>query len=202
MTSAASSPLWPESSGLSLDTSFVSNRLPVTCYRTLHWKLAFRRAARAGIALVLALLAVLLFGRIPGKRNFSLSLSATELASLITPEPREFPVRLEREPLRLNWSARILHRLEEAERRELNPHFRDDIRIAWVTTLFALRSEPQPFVRATYACLGVHPDQVWPRIVAFRKWMLGAEYEAWVPETSSPKKPAQSVTAAGEEKIA
>jgi hypothetical protein len=97
-------------------------------------------------------------------------------------------------------SGRVLLRLEQAERKETDPHYRDDIRIAWITVLYALRSEPQPHVRATYAVLGVHPDQVFAKIQAFRQWVLAADYDTFFPEVNSPKKPNQSIKNPGGER--
>ncbi|MGB6774613.1 MAG: hypothetical protein WBE45_09560 [Terriglobales bacterium] len=83
---------------------------------------------------------------------------------------------------------RILARLEDAEWCEVNPHFQDDIRIAWLTVLHAARDDCllcTPHVWATYMVVGLHPDNVWPSIVARREFLLGA--------SSPPKKPVQSV---------
>jgi len=93
---------------------------------------------------------------------------------------------------------RILLRLEQAEARELNPHFQDDYRIAWIAVLRASRGETEPLVSATYTVLGLHPDKVWPAIVARRHAQTGRHYEAifggdLYPEASSPKKPVRSV---------
>jgi hypothetical protein len=99
---------------------------------------------------------------------------------------------------------RILARLEEAEVSELNPHFRDDYRIAWITVLEAWRGSPSPHVVATYTVLGRHPDRVWDWITAWRKAKLGKNYSAWYDENGnlrpelpistaiSPRKPVQS----------
>ena len=57
----------------------------------------------------------------------------------------------------------------------------------------ASRGNPQPHVEATYRVLGLHPDKVWPAIVAQRKALLGTEYEKIWPELA-PKKPVRSVT--------
>jgi len=89
--------------------------------------------------------------------------------------------------------ARILSRLEAAEAREVDPHFRDDIRIAWITVLRASRGEPSPHVSATYTVLGLHPDRVWPAIIERRRALLGWRYEAFVGVELPPKKPSQSV---------
>lgn len=109
-----------------------------------------------------------------------------------------------------DFPVRVLIRLEQAEKHELNPHLRDDIRIAWITALYAHRGNPQPAIDATYRVLGIHPDKVWPAIVARRKAMLGSAYacvydatgnlqpggwQQWVIDgtPSSPKKPVRSV---------
>lgn len=91
-------------------------------------------------------------------------------------------------------SERVLARLNQAEDREPNVWFRDDIRIAWITVLRAARGEAIPHVTATYAVLGLHPDKVWPAIMARRRAQLGTLYEAFYPfETAPPKKPSASV---------
>jgi hypothetical protein len=83
-------------------------------------------------------------------------------------------------------AQRILFRLEQAEWRESDPHFRDDLRIA---VLRSDRGERLPHVSASYAVLGLHPDKVWPAILARRRALLGIE-------SSPAKKPVQSVRAA------
>lgn len=97
---------------------------------------------------------------------------------------------------------RVLVRLQSAESKESNPHFRDDYRIAWITTMLAARGNPIAHVEATYRVLGLHPDKVWSAHVAMRKAKLGALYHEFFPERASlrssvsslpPKKPAQSV---------
>jgi hypothetical protein len=100
---------------------------------------------------------------------------------------------------------RVLSRLEQAEASVLNPHLRDDYRIAWITVLWAAREEwnqCSPHVAATYHVLRMHPDKVWPWIVAWRKAKFGSEYTAFYDEngnwrtetlacTQPPKKPVQ-----------
>ena len=164
----------------------------MTGIMSTSWRRSLRYAGRAAIALVLSLLTVLLFARIPAKRNSLEVLSPSELSRGISLDAREGHVHTEACSLS-ELSGRVLLQLERAEQKETDPWYRDDLRIAWITTLYALRGEPQPHVRATYAVLGVHPDQVFRKITAFRKWVLGAEYSAFFPETSSPKKPVQSV---------
>jgi hypothetical protein len=88
---------------------------------------------------------------------------------------------------------RILDQLELAEASELNPHFQDDYRIAWIIVLRASHGIPEPHVSASYAVLGLHPDNVWPSIVARRRAQLGPYYEEFFGVELPPKKPAASV---------
>jgi hypothetical protein len=88
---------------------------------------------------------------------------------------------------------RILSRLELAERREPNPHFRDDYRIAWITVLRIARGDPFPHVVATYTVIGLHPEKVWPAILARRKALLGPLLQEFSGESLPPKKPVRSV---------
>jgi hypothetical protein len=101
-------------------------------------------------------------------------------------------------------TERILAGLEAAELHETNPHFQDDYRIAWITVLRAGRGQWIPHISATYAVLGLHPNRVWPAIVARRKKKCGRYYELFYPNDSiefvgdlvaplPPKKPLQSV---------
>ena len=90
---------------------------------------------------------------------------------------------------------RILLRLGTAEAREVNPHFQDDYRIAWITVLRASRGALHPHVTATYAVLGLHPDKVWPAVLERRRALLGPGVfwkENFLAELP-PKKPVQSV---------
>ena len=89
--------------------------------------------------------------------------------------------------------GRILSQLEDAEAREVNPHFQDDYRIAWITVLRASRGEPGAHRSATYTVLGLHPDRVWPAIIERRKALLGSRYGEWFGVELPPKKPSQSV---------
>jgi hypothetical protein len=99
---------------------------------------------------------------------------------------------LPQEP-KLRFSDRVVVRLAEAEWKEIDAWYRDDYRIARVTVGFARSGSPIPHVEACYRVLGVHPDQVWPRIVARRQAFFGAEYETFFGKASSPKKPVRSV---------
>jgi hypothetical protein len=81
----------------------------------------------------------------------------------------------------------ILDYLASAELREDDVWLRDDVRIAWITVLNASQGSPIPHVAATYAVLGLHPDKVWPAILARREALLGK------PSPSSPKKQPEPV---------
>jgi hypothetical protein len=105
------------------------------------------------------------------------------------------------EPIHFPLSERILSRLERAEAHEPNPHLQADYRIAWITVIRASRGELWPHVTATYEVLGLHPDKVWPAILARRKALLGPLYEAFYGVSLPPKKPPQSA-AVGEWKRA
>jgi hypothetical protein len=88
-------------------------------------------------------------------------------------------------------TRRVLFRLEQAELSELNPHLRDDYRIAWIVALYAMSGDSQPLVAATYRVLGLHPEKVWSAIVARRKAYLGPLYEEFWGAELPPKKPVQ-----------
>jgi hypothetical protein len=106
---------------------------------------------------------------------------------------------------RIPLAQRIIGRLLQAEARETDPWTRDSYAIARLTVASAARGERNPHVLATYSFLGLHPDKVWPAIVARRRSMLGQHYDAWYDESglqrTSPdhqlpaKKPPQSVRA-------
>lgn len=90
-------------------------------------------------------------------------------------------------------AGRVLSRLAQAEACELNPHYRDDLRIARLTVAYAASGEAvlcSPDVLASYVVLGLHPQKVWPAIQARRK-ALGLREETGAPPV--PKKAAQSV---------
>lgn len=105
------------------------------------------------------------------------------------------PHLLESKALPLEWllapkdpaslTDRILARLIQQEAHEVNPHVRDDLRIAWLLVLHCMRGdavECTPHVLATQEVLGLHPDKVYPSILARRKALLGRE-ENHVPTT-------------------
>lgn len=96
--------------------------------------------------------------------------------------------------LSIDRSERVLAYLELSEKKETDPWLRDDIRIAWITVLYAASGNQQPHVDANYRVLGCHPLDVWPRIVARREAMLGGEYSNFFDGAVSPRKPAASVS--------
>jgi hypothetical protein len=102
---------------------------------------------------------------------------------------------------------RILFHLAYTEAHEANPHFRTDIRIAWIAVKWASDGIPElspyrllpPHVAATFAVLNCHPDEVWPRILQVRQEKLGAEYSEWydasgISKPDIPKKKSESVS--------
>jgi hypothetical protein len=80
----------------------------------------------------------------------------------------------------------VLAHLERAELKECDPWLRDDLRIAWITVLYAAQGNPQAHIDASYNVLGIHPDKVWPAIEARRAALLGKPHPR--------KKPAASIT--------
>lgn len=84
----------------------------------------------------------------------------------------------------LQLTERVLAYLETAEKKEIDPWLRDDVRIAWITVDWSQYGVPEsswhrnspPHSAATYQVLQSLPDEVWPRIVAKRKEKLGSEY--------------------------
>lgn len=79
-------------------------------------------------------------------------------------------------------SERVLAYLASAERSEDDVWLRDDIRIAWITVLYAANGYSEPAVSATYQVLGLHPNKVYAAILERDRAILG-----------TPKKPVESV---------
>lgn len=83
-------------------------------------------------------------------------------------------------------AARIIARIEAAERKEINPHLRTDLRIAQLVVAWSADGvlgwcvySQSPFAAAVRQILHCPPEEVWPRIIAERKSKLGAEYSDW-----------------------
>jgi hypothetical protein len=109
-------------------------------------------------------------------------------------------------------TERVLAYLEQAEKKEIDPWLRDDLRIAWITAKWSQHGVPEwawhryspAHSAATYQVLSCLPDEVWPRILAKRKSQLGSLYSAVYDENDllreegssagplPPKKPARS----------
>ena len=88
-------------------------------------------------------------------------------------------------------TQRILVRLAEAEAQETDAWLRDDLRIARLIVAYSANCEAvlcAPHVLASYRVLRLHPEKVWPAILARRDALgpLGVS-------TAPPKKPPQSV---------
>lgn len=89
---------------------------------------------------------------------------------LMFPQPIDFGAR---------FSERVLDRLWQARDEERNHHLLDDLIVAWQTVSLAAQGSPIPFVEASYNVLGCHPDYVFQRLMARRRWNLGLEYSLW-----------------------
>lgn len=74
---------------------------------------------------------------------------------------------------------RVLDRIWEGEQEEADVHLRSDYRQAWICVSLCSRGETQPFVESSYRLYGIHPDKVWPHILATRKAKLGEEFIDW-----------------------
>lgn len=92
----------------------------------------------------------------------------------------------------------ILDYLRSAENAELDPWICDDLRIAWLTVLYAAQNYPHPFVAAEYKVLGCHPDRLQELLTERRKALLGRLYNDFYPTTEAPpKKPPKSERLSG-----
>jgi hypothetical protein len=95
---------------------------------------------------------------------------------------------------------RVLAHLTLAEAKEINPHYRDDIRIAWLTCQWAFDGVLEPHVAASYRVLGVHPNSVWDKLTERRQALLGDEYPDFYDAAGNmrpdvPKKPVTGIPA-------
>jgi hypothetical protein len=89
-------------------------------------------------------------------------------------------------------SQSVLAYLAQREEIESDVWLRDDLRISWLTVLYASRGYQAPAISASYQVLGLHPDKVFPAILERRRGLLGSEYEqfAAVPPEPTEKKAA------------
>ncbi len=76
-------------------------------------------------------------------------------------------------PFQPSFADRVLARLIQAEAHESDPWYRDDCRQAFIVLSLALKGESQPFVSASYRMYGLHPDKLYPAILARREALLG-----------------------------
>jgi hypothetical protein len=90
--------------------------------------------------------------------------------------------RLEAKALPLDWllgpksasfTDRVLARLIQSEAHEADIWLRDDYRQAFITVSLAAQGSPIPFVEASYRMYGLHPDRLYPAILARRGSLLG-----------------------------
>jgi hypothetical protein len=111
------------------------------------------------------------------------------------------PLSPESERPGVELTEHVLEYLEQAEKTEIDPWVRDDLRISWITVQWAQHGVPEwswrrnssPYVAATYQVLHCDPDEVWPRILKQRAQKLGALHAKVFGAASSPRKPVRSV---------
>lgn len=90
-------------------------------------------------------------------------------------------------------TERILLRLAEQEKAEPDVWLRDDIRIAWITVLYAARGYSEPQVAATYQVLGLHPSKVFQAMLDRDQALLGPKQA--IPPKKSPHSVSKSAKA-------
>jgi hypothetical protein len=81
-------------------------------------------------------------------------------------------------------TSSVLYYLESAEATETELSRQCDLRMAWITVRNAARGLAQPFVAASYASWGVHPDKLQAKIEARRQAKLGTLFGK---EKTAPK---------------
>lgn len=92
-------------------------------------------------------------------------------------------------------TERILRRLQTSESKSTDPWQRDDYRISWITVKWAAYGIPEwnwcrvagPHAAATYQVLHCLPAEVWPRRMARRSAILGADYSLWYDDAGNLK---------------
>lgn len=67
----------------------------------------------------------------------------------------------------------VLEYLAQAEQGESDVWLRDDLRISWLTCLYAGRGYEKPHIAATQQVLGIHPDKVFEAMTERRRRLLG-----------------------------
>lgn len=84
-------------------------------------------------------------------------------------------------PLELRAVADYLLWARDAEEQAW---FRDDYQIALRTCLNLGKGYPNPFVLACRETLGLHPDKVWPAMIARKRWLLGTTFREGVDDVT------------------
>jgi hypothetical protein len=121
----------------------------------------------------------------------SFQVEVLQRITLVAPAARECQ---EPDCVEVYLAERVLVRLQQAEKSEIDPWLRDDLRIAWITTKWSQHGVPEwawhrnspPHSAATYQVLNCLPDEVWPRILAKRKEKLGSEYSRFYDANDRP----------------
>jgi len=131
----------------------------------------------------------------------------TASPEVIAPYSSALPLDWILDPNKGSSSAdRVLARLIQAEAHESDPWYRDDCRQAFIVLSLALKGESQPFVSASYRMYGLHPDKLYPAILARREALLGpAGASPTFKEPVGPgnsRKPPQSIPRKQKEKSA
>ena len=130
--------------------------------------------------------------QVPAHQTFQFRTSAQALTHHPAPSveskalPLEWLLNPDKERSQVD---RILARLMQAEAHETDVWLRDDYRQAFITVSFAAKGSAIPFVEASYLMYGLHPDKLYPAILARRAALLGDR-----PDIVQNKKPAHSVT--------
>jgi hypothetical protein len=98
----------------------------------------------------------------------------------------------------------VIARLAQAEACESNAHYRDDIRIARLIVHYAATGEAKlcsPHELASYMVLGLHPDNVWPKILERRRALLGSNWEKFWRQLPPKKPPVSAVLGRSQQKL-
>jgi hypothetical protein len=101
------------------------------------------------------------------------------------PAPSAPALSVESKALPLEWllapksdtpTERALARIVQFEAHEPDVWLREDYRQAFITVALAAKGSPMPFVEASYIMYGLHPDKLWPAVLARRAALLGTNY--------------------------
>jgi hypothetical protein len=93
--------------------------------------------------------------------------------------------QIESQSLLLQWlwgpktnslTDRVLARLIQSEAHEPDVWLREDYRETFIALSLAIHGSPIPLVEASYEMFGLHPDKVYPAILARREALLGRKF--------------------------